>query len=328
MADERKVRTLLLYQNFRPQIEEFYRSHIRRLQDAGFAVEGFCVTVDPPAARIPYPELDRLWRRDDRRLMQLYSELEKKASEVDVIVLFNGANLHPEFLERLSTFNVYMCFDDPESSAVISKPVAKHFDACFVANIASVDQYRSWGCRNVFFRPFGFFASHVDPNINSEQIRANEKDIDVCLFCERTSGWRRERLEYLEEHIGGLYGRGRGWPLGYVSDEEVLEIYRRSRIGINLHNSTGPINFRTYALPANGVMQICDNKYFLGQIFDLGTEVVGYNEIEEVPDLVRFYLLNDEARIRIATAGYERVHRDYNEVAVWRRQMKQIAGLL
>jgi spore maturation protein CgeB len=75
-------------------------------------------------------------------------------------------------------------------------------------------------------------------------------------------------------------------------------------------------------------MQICDNKYFLGHIFDLGTEVIGYNEIEEVPDLVRFYLLNDEARIRIATAGYERVHRDYNEVAVWRRQMQQIAGLL
>ncbi len=328
MADERRVRTLLLYQNFQPGIEEFYRSHIRRLQGAGVAVEGFCVTVDPPAPRFPYPELDGLWRRGDRRLMQLYSDLEKKASEVDVIVLFNGANLHPEFLERLSTFNAYMCFDDPESSDILSKPVAKHFDACFVANIASVDQYRSWGCQNVFFRPFGFFASHVDFRIGSEQIRSNEKDIDACLFCERTTSWRSERLEYLEEHIAGLHGRGRGWPLGYVSDEEVLEIYRRSRIGINLHNSTGPINFRTYTLPANGVMQICDNKYFLGQIFDLGTEVVGYNEIEEVPDLVRFYLLNDEARIRIATAGYERAHRDYNEIVVWRRQMQQIAGLL
>jgi len=328
MPDERRVRTLLLYQNFQSGIEEFYRSHIRRLQGAGFAVEGFCVTVDPPAPCLPYPELDGLWRCGDRRLMQLYSELEKKASEVDAIVLFNGANLHPEFLERLSTFNAYMCFDDPESSDILSKPVAKHFDACFVANIASVDQYRSWGCRNVFFRPFGFFASHVDLSINSEQIRSNEKDIDVCLFCERTSGWRSERLEYLEEHITGLYGRGCGWPLGYVSDEEVLKIYRRSRMGINLHNSTGPINFRTYTLPANGVMQICDNKYFLGQIFELGTEVIGYNEIEEVPDLVRFYLLNDEARIRIATAGYERAHRDYNEIEVWRRQTKQIAGLL
>lgn len=113
-----------------------------------------------------------------------------------------------------------------------------------------------------------------------------------------------------------------------VSDKEILEAYRRARIGINLHNSTGPINFRTYTLPANGLMQICDNKYFLGQIFDLGREVIGYSEIEEVPDLVQFYLANDEARIRIATAGYERVHHDYNEVSVWQRQMRQIAGLL
>jgi spore maturation protein CgeB len=327
-ADERGIRTLLIYQDFRPGIAEFYQTHIRRLQDSGFAVDGFCITVDPPAPRFRYPELDKLWRRGDRRLMQLYSELEKKASEVDVIILYHGANLHPEFLQRLRTFNVYMCFDDPESSDFVSKPVANRFDACFVANIASLEQYRSWGCQNVFFRPFGFFASHIDPTIGLEQIRSNEKNIESCIFCERVGPWRRERLAHLEKHIPNLYGRGRGWPLGYVSDEEVLQIYRRSKIGINLHNSTGPINFRTYTLPANGLMQICDNKYFLGQIFELGKEVVGYNDVEEVPDLVRFYLANDEARIRIAAAGYERVHRDYNEVAVWRTQMQQIASLL
>ncbi|MCH7708052.1 MAG: glycosyltransferase family 1 protein [Myxococcales bacterium] len=327
-ADERKIRTLLLYQDFRPGIGSFYQTHLRRLQGAGYAVEGFCITVDPPAGRFSYPELDKLWRRGNRRLMQLYAVLEKKASEVDVIVLYHGANLHPEFLERLRTFNVYMCFDDPESSDYISKPVAKHFDACFVANIASLDQYRSWGCQNVFFRPFGFFASHVDLRLGPEQIRSNERDIGACIFCEREAPWRRERLAFLDQHVPELYGRGRGWPLGYVSDKEVLEAYRRARIGINLHNSTGPINFRTYTLPANGLMQICDNKYFLGQIFDLGREVIGYSEIEEVPDLVQFYLANDEARIRIATAGYERVHHDYNEVSVWQRQMRQIAGLL
>jgi spore maturation protein CgeB len=326
--DERKLKTLLLYQDFRPGIAEFYRAHIRKLQAAGFAVEGFCITVDPPASRFSFSKLDELWRRGDRRLMQLYSELEKKASEADVTLLFNGANLHPEFLPQLDTFNAYMCFDDPESSEVLSKPVAKYFDASFVVNIASVDQYRSWGCENVFFRPFGYFASHVDPSLGVEQIGSGEKDVDACIFCERASPWRRERLEYLEEHVPGLYGRGRGWPLGYVSDEEVLAVYRRARIGINLHNSTGPINFRTFALPANGVMQICDNKYFLGHIFELGSEVVGFNEIEEVPDLVRFYLANDAARIRIAKAGYERAHRDYNEVAVWHRQMQQVAGLM
>jgi spore maturation protein CgeB len=102
----------------------------------------------------------------------------------------------------------------------------------------------------------------------------------------------------------------------------------RAKIGINLDNSTGSINFRTFALPANGVMQICDNQCFLGQIFELGKEVIGCSEIEEVPDLVRFYLVNKSERIRIATAVYERAHSEYTEVEVFRRQLSQIGGLL
>jgi len=326
--DPRGIKTLLVYQDYSPGAESFYLAHVAKLREAGFEVEGFCITPNSPAKRFAFPVLDRMWRRGDRLLMKLYAELKQRAQDREVLILFNGANLHPEFLPELPTFNAYMCFDDPESSEFVSQPVAKFFDAAFVANIASLDQYRAWGCRNVFFRPFGFHASHVNSDLSQRQIASSERDIDSCIFCERKSPWRRERLAVLEERIPDLYARGRGWPLGYVGDDEVLSVYRRAKIGLNLHNSTGPINFRTYALPANGVMQICDNKYFLGQIFELGKEVVGYSEIEEVPELVRFYLANDDARIRIAFAGYERALRDYNEVEVFRQQMSQIARLL
>ena len=326
--DPRSIKTLLVYQDHGPGANAFYQAHIARLCEAGFEVEGFCITMNPPAKRLPFAKLDELWSAGDPALLTLYAALRRKAREFDVLILFNGSNLHPGFLEYLSTFNAYQCFDDPESSNFVSKPVAKYFDAAFVANIASVEQYRSWGCANVFFRPFGFHASHANADLDPSQIGSDDKDIDACIFCERESPWRKERLAHLEENIPTLYGRGRGWPLGYVEDAEMLDVYRRAKIGINLHNSTGPINFRTYALPANGVMQICDNKYFLGQIFELGKEVVGYNDIEEVPDLVRFYLANESERIRIATAGYERAQRDYTEVEVFRRQLSQIGALL
>lgn len=326
--DPRSIKTLIVYQDFAPGADAFYQAHISVLREAGFEVDGFCITLNRPSKRLSFVALDQLWRSGDPVLLKLYAALRRKAREFDALILFNGSNLHPEFLEYLPTFNAYQCFDDPESSDFVSKPVAAHFDAAFVANIASVEQYRSWGCKNVFFRPFGFHASHANLDLSPAQIASDEKDIDACIFCERESPWRRDRLALLEREIPGLYGRGRGWPKGYVEDAELLEVYRRAKIGINLHNSTGPINFRTYALPANGVMQICDNKYFLGQIFELGKEVVGYSEIEEVPDLVRFYLANESERIRIATAGYERAHRDYTEVEVFRRQLSQIGALL
>lgn len=319
-------KTLLVYLVYRQGIDQFYESYVSRLNDAGFDVEGFCITVDPPGSRFSFVELDKRWRKNDKQLAVLYEQLLKKTKDKEVLVLYNGANLHPEFLKELKTFNAYMCFDDPESSENLSAPVAKYFDACFVGNVASLNQYAAWDCKNVFFRPMGYFQDHVySVDITREEILNRKDDVDVCLFCEIKSPWRKERVRCLIEKLPTLYGRGPGWPGGW---EDPLPVYSRSKIGINLHNSTGPINLRCYALPANGVMQICDNKYFLGHIFELDKEVVGYCDIEEVPELVNFYLKHEEQRKKIAIAGWKRATGDYNEIAVWKKQMEQIEGLM
>ena len=125
-----------------------------------------------------------------------------------------------------------------------------------------------------------------------------------------------------------LHACGKGWKRGWVSNDEVKEALARAKIGLNVHNSVGPVNLRTYTLPANGVMQICDNRFFLGHLFELGKEVIGFCDIEEVPDLARFYLRNDRQRKEIALQGWERANSEYNEIAVWRKQMETIAKLL
>jgi hypothetical protein len=325
----KEIKTLLVYHMYREGIDTFYESYIKRLNEFGFDVESFCLTIDPPSPRLAFAQLDILWKKQDRKLRQLYKKLQTKAKDKDVLVLFNGSNLHPDFLEHLNTFNAYMCFDDPESSSDLSKPVSKFFDACFVGNIASLEQYHAWRCNNVFFRPLGYFTSHVCVNGLTEDIIARRNnDVDVCLFCERQSMWRKDRLDFLEKKIPNLYARGKNWDGGWATHAEMLDVYSRSKIGLNLHNSVGPVNMRTYVLPANGIMQICDNKYFLGHIYELGREVVGYCDVEEVPELVNYYLRNEQERKRIAIAGWKRAVATYNEVAVWEKQMKQIAGLL
>ena len=97
-----------------------------------------------------------------------------------------------------------------------------------------------------------------------------------------------------------------------------MALLQRTKIGINIHNSTGPINLRTYYLPANGVMQICDNKSYLGKVFELNKEVVGFDTIDEAIELCHYYLMHDDERRKIAAAGWERVLLDYNEVAILR----------
>ena len=109
-----------------------------------------------------------------------------------------------------------------------------------------------------------------------------ERDVEIVFFGERESHWRRARLDALTASFPQARCHGSGWPAGRLDDAELHALYRRARIGWNVHNSTGPINRRLYALAAFGVLQICDNKTGLAEVFRLGEEALGFDTIPEV----------------------------------------------
>ncbi|MFO8008303.1 MAG: glycosyltransferase [Candidatus Brocadiia bacterium] len=286
-------------------------------------VRPFCVTLDPPGPRLNWPELDRLWRDRDRRLMRMYRALRKSADDADVLLVYNGANVHPGLLECLPTYNVYCCFDDPESSHLLSAPVAAAFDAAFYGNIASRFQYEHWGCERLAHLPVFTAPSDVPPPGEEQALLERRRDVDMVFVGEKNR--RREgRLEALAEAFPQARCYGRGWPEGRVGEERLRELYRRARIGWNVHNSTGPINRRLFALAAFGVLPICDNRTGLGQLFRLGEEAVGFDTIPEAVELTRYYLHNEDERQRIARNAYRRFWQDYHVEALWARIRRQL----
>jgi hypothetical protein len=299
-----------------------------RLKAAGFDIELFPLTINPPAVPYWWKQLDRCWKLGDKELLKLYENLARKAEEFDVFLNWNGINIHPEFLPNLSTYNIYACFDDPESSEILSKPVASAYDLCMIGNIAEVDTYKSWGVKEVRFWPLGFMANDFDPSLTEEQILYGMRENDITLLCERK--YVPDRIKRLDQFAsafpnGNYYGAG--WPSGFLKDESRIPLYLNTKIGPNFHNSTGPINFRTYTLPACGVMQICDNKTHLGKIFEIDKEVVGFDTVEEAIEKTRYYLANDEERRRIAAAGWKKSTKEYNEVAVFSLVEKYVKEL-
>ncbi len=295
--------------------------YIKKLNDLGFNVAGFCLTIDPPAQALTFPELDRKWRRGDRKLLKLYDELEKSLDGVDIFINSSGINLHPDFVNKLMVFTVFQCFDDPENSINLSKPAAWAYDLCLVGNIAELNTYKSWGVKNVEWVPMGLQPEIYDPTLTYEDIIDERRDIDIFMMADKLSPWRKDRMEKLEKALPNANFYGNGWKKGYLPLNKQLNFLRRSKIGPNVHNSTGPINYRTFYLPANGVMQICDNKQHLGKIFELDKEVVGFNTIEECIELCRYYLAHDKERRLIAANGWKRVMRDYTEEAIFQRNM-------
>ena len=157
--------------------------------------------------------------------------------------------------------------------------------------------YKSWGCRRVFFWPLG--SSFPDEVIHSFDIDNSQRDIDLVFagsklgvtsvrYLGRLFGlYRRRRfMEAIERKVPTLKAYGAGWKDGSIPPESVPALYVRSLLGLNKHNSTGPINFRVFDLAAFGVMQICDNRKHLSQVYRLQEEVAGYETLEECLDLI------------------------------------------
>jgi spore maturation protein CgeB len=310
-------RYAVVYPAYSPaRIEEEQRgaAEARKL---GFDVEALPITC--PGGWWQFPKLDEHWRKRSPELMRQYDALEERLRGKDVLIASGGAMLHPEFVRRLATFNVWICDDDPESSEVLSRPAAPAFDYCFPINVACVDDYKRWGCKRVdwIFHPIRDEMRATD--LSEEAILTGQRDLDVVMLCERVLGLsdRAQRLEKLAAVFPQACLRGEGWPGGHISGAAVLDVYSRARIGWNLHNSIGPCNTRLVTLPAFGVMQICDNKSHLGKVFELDREVVGFDSIEECIEKTRYYLEHDDERRLIAVAGWKRAMRDYTWPKWW-----------
>lgn len=303
---------------------------LERLRPHGMQIDAFYLTMNPPGPCLTWPELDAKWKARDPELMKKYEILAKRINDggYDVFLNYNGVNVHPEFLAQLKTFNVFACFDDPENSHNLSKPAAAAYDLALCGNIAELDTYRSWGVREVYHWPHGFRFGDYDPELTKEKILSEERPYDILFACDRGAPWRQAKInEWLAAFPDG--GKnvyiGRGWARGHQPESHRVLWHQRAKIGPNIHHSTGPINYRTFFVPANGMLLIGDNKRHLGQLFELNKEVVGFDTIAEGVDLCRYYLAHEQERRQIAAAGWERALKDYNEVAVMKRILARIA---
>lgn len=304
-----------------PDVKKWNEGYCDLLRQYDFEINAFCLTLDPPGPPLSFKELDLRWHNREPKLMQLYEDLLHALDGKDVLLNSSGINLHPEFVETLPVFTVFQCFDDPESSDNLSRPAAYAYDLCLVGNPAEVATYKSWGIKNAEWSPMGLLPGYYDPNISEEELFSSPRDIDFFLIGDRLSPHRKDRIDYLYKHFPNSHFYGRGWPRGMLPLGDEKKYLRRSKIGPNIHNSTGPVNFRLFTLPANGVLQVCDNKKYLGQVYEINKEVVGFDSIEECVDLCNYYLAHEEERLEIAIAGWKRTLKDYTETAIFSRKL-------
>ena len=178
-----------------------------------------------------------------------------------------------------------------------------------------VPRLRALGVAADFFR-IGFDASIL------ERMGLVQKDIPASFVggIGRHHGKAVPTLEYLArstpiQFFGyGVENLDPQSPIRAKHHGEVwgLDMYRtlaRSRITLNRHISVAENNannMRLYEATGVGTLLLTDRKDNLGELFEVGKEVLAYESQEEAAEMVNYYLNNPDEAVLIAQAGQVR----------------------
>ena len=248
------------------------------------------------------------------------------------------ASWFPSKLKKLKTIISLFTMDDDYSTInYCSLPYTKYYDYHFHVWVmfdkqgkTIADKLKEYG-GNPIWIPYWYFADHLNSNIDFYN-----RDIDICyiwninppklirlsklkrhfwdklkLFWQQWN-WDRISLKWIFYKITNKIFRL--WYIEPVSDEKLKEIYKRTKIWFNLHlcPRKWPSNLRLYELPANWVMEICDNDLWMRKIFNVGKEIITYKNISEAITKIEYYLQHEEERIQIAKQWYKKTINNYS----------------
>lgn len=115
---------------------------------------------------------------------------------------------------------------------------------------------------------------------------------------------------------------GEAWGL------QMFQVLAGARIAVNRHidvAESNANNMRLYEATGVGSLLLTDAKQNLGDLFEVGREVVAYRDEDELVQAVEHYLAHEDERTAIAAAGQQRTLRDHT-YAVRMRELTEILG--
>ena len=107
----------------------------------------------------------------------------------------------------------------------------------------------------------------------------------------------------------------------------MYEVLARSQMTLNTHGRIAgddANNLRLFEATGMGALLVTDAKRNMGDLFDVGSEVVTYRDADDCARIVRYYVDHPDEAAAIAAAGQRRTARDHT----WANRMARLAELV
>lgn len=236
-----------------------------------------------------------------------------------------------EVLKEQGFFTVNFFGDDHWRFDNWSSIYAPYFSACITTDKFSIDKYISIGQKNIIRSQW----ASLDSKVSYEKV---EYKYDVS-FVGGISSYRKWFVKELFKRGIKVHCFGNGWDNGRVTYEQMENIFLTSKINLNISNSTNydirylmsnlraflstvkavlkdgknssQIKARNFEIPVQGGFQLTDYVPTIEDYFDIGKELICYNNIDEAENLIHYYLKHTDEREKIKIACIEKARNEH-----------------
>ena len=180
------------------------------------------------------------------------------------------------------------------------------------ATFSDVTQHFQQAGARAYWIPQG-----IDPELFAPT--AVEKTHDV-VFAGTKNPKRAALTEYLRQHGISVACYGSGWKNAPVFLDELVNLYRRTKIVLNICRPGAGFSVRVFQVMGTGAFLLSEYCLDLEALFERGEYLDWFRDADEMVALVKRYLRKEALRERVAEAGCRRV----NEQHTWSRVMHEI----
>lgn len=218
------------------------------------------------------------------------------SKKYDATFVIKGEMLPPDYIKQCSQPRFLYFPDDILAYPVygnLIEIIGPYYDKVYTFDKYSIDEYHRRGCRDVKYLP-------PWTGIDLFNDKGKERDIDVC-FIGSINEERKNMLVTVRDRFSDrvtcfetdIYGH------------RYVDLLNRSKIVLNLGQSKNSgVSQRVLEASACGALVITNNCKGLSLMFNVGEEVIGWDNFNDLLNKIDFYLKHDRERKAIAKLGY------------------------